>query len=78
LLLLARAIARNCMGAATNTYLVAPTFSLYQELAIKIRMSLQSSRKGNPEVKVVMDFDKLQFNGRMRYNWVSLGTVSLI
>jgi len=29
-------------------------------------MSLQSSRKGNPEVKAVMDSHKLQFDGGMR------------
>lgn len=29
-------------------------------------MSLQSSRKGNPEVKIVMDFYKLQFDDGMK------------
>ena len=31
-------------------HLITPTFNLYQLLALKIKMSLQSSRKGNPEV----------------------------
>ena len=41
-------------------YLIIPTFNLYQQLALKIKMSLQSSRKGNPEVQITMDFDKLR------------------
>ena len=31
-------------------YLITPTFDSYQQLALKIKMSPQSSRKGNPEV----------------------------
>jgi hypothetical protein len=46
--------------------LITPAFNLYQELALKIKMSLQSTRKSNPEVKLVMDFDKLQFDGGIR------------
>ena len=48
------------------TYLVTPAFNLYQELALKIKMSLQSTRRSNPEVKIVMDFDMLQFDGGIR------------
>lgn len=44
-------------------YLITPTFNLYQQLALKIKISLQSSRKGNPEVRISMDFDKLLFDG---------------
>lgn len=43
--------------------LITPTFNLYQELALKIKMSLQSTRKSNPEDKIVMD---LQFDGGIR------------
>ena len=39
-----------------------PTFSLYQELAIKIKSSLISTRKGSPEVKIEMCFDKPLFD----------------
>jgi hypothetical protein len=28
-----------------------------------MKMSLQSSRKGNPEIRISMDFDKLLFDG---------------
>ena len=38
-------------------YLISPTFNLYQQLALKIKMSLQSSRKGNPTIRITMDFD---------------------
>ena len=48
------------------THLITPTFNLYQQLALKIKGSLQSSRKGTPEVRIVMDFDKLQFDGGIR------------
>ena len=42
--------------------LLIPTFSLHQELAIKIKSSLISTRKGSPEVKIEMCFDKLLFD----------------
>lgn len=32
--------------------LITPTFNLYQQLALKVKMSSQSSRKGNPEVRI--------------------------
>uniref|UniRef100_A0A1X7SIF6 Tudor-knot domain-containing protein n=1 Tax=Amphimedon queenslandica TaxID=400682 RepID=A0A1X7SIF6_AMPQE len=38
-------------------------FSLYRELANKIKSSLQSSRKDSPSVKIDMTFDKLLFEG---------------
>ena len=47
-------------------YLITPTFNLYQQLALKIKMNLQSSRRGNPEVRITMDFDKLLFDGGIR------------
>ena len=31
-----------------------------------IKSSLQSSRKGNPEIKLTMSFDKVQFDGGIR------------
>ena len=40
--------------------LLTPTFSLYQELAMKIKSSLISTKKGSPEVKVIMGFDKIK------------------
>ena len=40
-------------------HLITLTFYLYQQLALRIKMSLQSSRKGNPEVRITMDFVKL-------------------
>ena len=42
--------------------LLIPTFSLHQELAIKIKSSLISTRKGSPEVKIEMCFDKPLFD----------------
>ena len=42
--------------------LLTPTFSLHQELAIKIKSSLIRTRKGSPEVKIEMCFDKLLFD----------------
>ena len=47
---------------AQPSYLISPSFSLYQELALMIKASLQSSRKESPEVKITMDFDKVQLN----------------
>ena len=47
-------------------HLITPTFYLYQQLALRIKISLQSSRKGNPEVRITMDFDKLLFDGGIR------------
>ena len=46
--------------------LISPTFSLYQELALKIKRSLQGSRKASPEVKIEMDFDNIIFDGGLK------------
>ena len=43
--------------------LISPTFSLYQELALKIKRSLQGSRKASPVVRIEMDFDNIIFDG---------------
>ena len=51
---------------AQPSYLISPSFSLYQELALMIKASLQSSRKESPEVKITMNFDKVQFDGGIR------------
>ena len=51
---------------AQPVHLITPAFNLYQQLTLKIKMSLQSSRKGNLEVRIVMDFDKLQFDGGIK------------
>ena len=59
------------MSGSQPSYLLSPNFSLYQELALLIKSSLQSSRKGNPEVKLTMNFDKVQFDGGIR----QLGTL---
>ena len=41
-------------------------FSLYQELAVKIKASLNSSRKESPVVHIDMTFDKIEFDGGLR------------
>ena len=51
---------------AQPSYLISPSFNLYQELALMIKASLQSSRKESPEVKITMNFDKVQFDGGIR------------
>ena len=43
--------------------LISLTFSLYQELALKIKRSLQGSRKASPEVRIETDFDNIIFDG---------------
>lgn len=48
------------------THLITATFNLYQELALKIKMILQSTRRSNPEVRIVMDFDRVQFDGGIK------------
>ena len=39
-------------------YIISNTFSLHQEQALAIKSRLQNSRKGSPDLKIVMDFDK--------------------
>ena len=46
--------------------LISPTFSLYQELALKIKRTLQGSRKASPEVRIEMDFDNIIFDGGLK------------
>lgn len=46
--------------------LLSNTFSLHQELALAIKSRLQSSRKGSPEVKIVMDFDKTVYESGLK------------
>ena len=46
--------------------LISPTFSLYQELALKIKRSLQGLRKASPEVRIEMDFDAIIFDGGLK------------
>ena len=43
-----------------------PGFSLYGQLASKIKNSLKSSRKSNPEVRIDIEFDKDLFDREMR------------
>ena len=38
-------------------------FSLYHELAIRIKSALNSSRKESPKARIDMPFDRVQFNG---------------
>ena len=59
------------MSEDQPSHLLSSSYSLYQELALLIKTSLQSSRKGNPEVKLSMSFDKVQFDGGIR----QLGTL---
>ena len=51
------------MSEAQPSHLLSSNYSLYQELALLIKTSLRSPRKENPEVKISMSFDKLQFDG---------------
>ena len=60
------------LSESQPSHLLSPNFSLYQDLALLIKSSLQSSRKGNPEVKLAMNFDKVQFDGGIR----QLGTLT--
>ena len=53
--LLTRDMDKCAAYSSVNTY-------NQQQLALKIKMNLQSSRKCDPEVKIVMDFDKLLLN----------------
>ena len=46
--------------------LISLVFSLYQELALKIKRSLQGSRKASPEVRIEMDFDDVMFDGGLK------------
>ena len=41
-------------------------FSLYYELATRIKIALNSSRKGSPMVRIDLPFDKIEFNGGLR------------
>ena len=59
------------MSESQPSHLLSPNHSPYEELALLIKSSLQSSRKGNPEVKLAMNFDKVQFDGGIR----QLGTL---
>lgn len=49
-------------------------FSLYGELATKIKLALNSSRKGSPFIKIDMPFDKLEFDGGLTL----FGTMSVV
>lgn len=40
--------------------------SLYNELAIRIKTSLNSNRKGSPIVRIDLPFDKIEFDGGLR------------
>ena len=48
--------------------LLLSTFSLYQELALvlKIKRSLQGHRKANPKISIEMDFDKMLYDGGLK------------
>lgn len=46
-----------------KTCMAADRFSLYRELATKIKLALNSSRKESPEVRIDMPFDKIEFQG---------------
>ena len=59
------------LSEAQPSHLLSSNYSLYQELALLIKTSLRSPRKENPEVKISMSFDKLQFDGGIR----KLGTL---
>ena len=43
-----------------------PRFSLYNELSVRIKSSLNSSRKESPIVRIDMPFDKIEFDGGFR------------
>ena len=45
---------------------VIERFSLYGELATKIKLSLNGNRKGSPVIRIDMPFDKLEFDGGLR------------
>ena len=46
--------------------LMCKPFSLYEDLAIKIKRALTCRRSGSPLVKIVMPFDVLLFNGGLK------------
>lgn len=47
-----------------NTYTVR--FSLYRDLAIRIKAALTSGRKESPVVRIDMPFDRVEFDGGLR------------
>ena len=56
------------VASSTSYDLTSSTsdFSLYRQLSLKIKRSLKSSRKSNPEVRIDMDFDKYVYDEHMR------------
>ena len=54
--------ARTAVLTVTIPNFEPHTFSLYEELAMKIKASLISTRKGTPEVRIEMGFNKLIFD----------------
>lgn len=51
---------------APNHQISQHRFSLYHELATRIKTALNSSRKESPIIKIDMPFDGIEFNGGLR------------
>ena len=46
--------------------LLTSSFSLHQELVLKIKRSLQNVKKSSPEVRIEMEFDKVLYDGGLK------------
>ena len=53
-------------GGGAVCVTVPYVFSLYRELALRIKQCLTSSRKSSPVVKIEMSFDKVQYDGGLK------------
>ena len=53
-------------GEGNSAIIVTQRFTLYQELATRIKTSLNAHRKASPVVKIDMPFDQIEFDGGLR------------
>ena len=56
----------DIVDLSSPTPLLTSSFSLHQELALKIKRSLQNTRKSSPEVRIEMDFDKVLYDSGLK------------
>ena len=54
------------LSSPSPTPLLTSSFSLHQELALKIKRSLQNTRKSSPEVRIEMEFDKVLYDSGLK------------
>lgn len=56
----------DIVDLTTPTPILTNSFSLHQELALKIKRSLVNTRKSSPEVRIEMDFDKVLYDNGLK------------